>query len=165
MQTRSARLAEAAMAKPNPSVSPKDPTFQQSTTAPQDQKPVVEKSSHCVRCHQSYKPSENRRSSCKIEHYEEDMDGVHSMGGYEWTLSCCGLSQWGTMDDGPEEHWKPKLCFVGPHTTQHQYDEDSNRIVYQAAGSCSECGTDNDSDDAEDSDTEEDSDAEEDTRS
>ncbi|KAJ7207002.1 hypothetical protein B0H12DRAFT_1330280 [Mycena haematopus] len=158
---RSARLAEVAEAMANLSVSEslkeQAPTGKPAKPATTRRKPKpVENSVHCVQCHKSYKPSQNQAFSCQIEHNFDNQENTHENGGYRHTLPCCGLNIWDDNDDGPHEEWEPEMCFIGPHSTEHNYDEDGERIVYTGAkgrGHCSQCDMD-DEDDLEGSDAE-----------
>ncbi|KAJ7303574.1 hypothetical protein DFH08DRAFT_825857 [Mycena albidolilacea] len=93
---------------------------------------------HCVRCHAEYRPSRNGPRACKIKHYKEDMAIEQCQGGYMQKLLCCGLGVWNQYDEDPPSSWKPAMCFVGRHTTVHEYS-DGARIVHMAAESCAEC--------------------------
>ncbi|KAJ7207007.1 hypothetical protein B0H12DRAFT_440482 [Mycena haematopus] len=152
MANKPATTTTKATANPSESSKEQAPVASKPATAPEVSKPV-ENSVHCVQCHESYKPSQNRASSCQIDHYHNGQEDTHENGGYRHTLPCCGLSIWDDNDDGPHKEWKPKMCFVGLHTTEHKYDRKGKRIVYTGAEYCSDCDTD-DEEDVEDSDAE-----------
>ncbi|KAJ7083242.1 hypothetical protein C8R44DRAFT_992060 [Mycena epipterygia] len=152
MQTRSTRLASECANTASPSIPTKEPHSEPEGRS-KSTRSEPEEDVHCVRCHETYKPSRNGGVSCQIEH-EQDAEGEHEMGGYRFTLRCCGLSLWSEYDDGPHEEWEPDMCFVGRHTTEHQYDSALERIKYSGADSCSDC----DSEDEEEEEEEEDDD-------
>ncbi|KAJ6583057.1 hypothetical protein DFH09DRAFT_1275425 [Mycena vulgaris] len=71
--------------------------------------------------------------------------GLRAPGGgeYEFILWCCGIYLLSDCDDGPHER-KPEMC-VGPHTTEHLYDEDKRRTTYP----CSDCDSDSEAEERE----------------
>ncbi|KAJ7206996.1 hypothetical protein B0H12DRAFT_1159025 [Mycena haematopus] len=128
-------LAEATAHRSEPM---EEQTPSKSATTPSDPEPV-ENTLHCVKCHKSYTPSRNGPTSCQIAHDEENQVDTHENGGYRHTLPCCRLDIWDEYEDGPVFEWRPEMCYIGPHTTVHQYDWRGWRIVYSGAEGGGDC--------------------------
>jgi len=86
---------------------------------------ALPKSLHCVRCHETYDPRKNTKTSCTTEHDSPEMwKQKTSRGSYMYHYSCCG-------EEVPGDDEEPEMgfCFVGKHTTNRiEVDYSSNNV-------------------------------------
>ena len=85
---------------------------------------------HCVRCHVSFKESENSGTACRIEHDYENFEGRRDGNWYEGTLACCGAF-YRFQRHCEDEFADPASCFLGLHTvdpSQVQYSHNTIQI-------------------------------------
>jgi hypothetical protein len=87
---------------------------------------ALPKSLHCVRCHETYDPRKNTKTSCTAEHVSPELRKQKtSLGYYMYHYSCCG-------EEVPGDDEEPEMgfCFVGKHTTNRtEVDYSSNNVI------------------------------------
>ena len=77
----------------------------------------MEKTLHCMRCHQTYKQSENLNNACVIEHDAESFEGSRNgTNYYTGYLQCCGAFHKFHRHTS-EDETETEFCYSGPHTS------------------------------------------------